>query len=207
MGIEHHLLALTRIGTHEQHAAVTEPDMSHLHRDGDAIDEHDLMAPVELVSLARGKRQRHIGLSRHCSAFLAPALGIAPNRIVAAVIAGTTQLFVNPRQCQPFTAGLRLVRQENRIQLLAPWTDLRQWLVLALIVELCRPRPDDFANHFPRQAQLTADRLDGFALTKKRSTYLCNRLHNQHSKPASIIPGGTLDPQTAGVPLGCRSPR
>ena len=139
MGIEHHLLALTRIGTHEQHAAVTEPDMSHLHRDGDAIDEHDLMAPVELVSLARGKRQRHIGLSRHCSAFLAPALGIAPNRIVAAVIAGTTQLFVNPRQCQPFTAELRLVRQEKRIQLLAPWTDLRQWLVLALIVELCRP--------------------------------------------------------------------
>ncbi len=31
MGIKHHLLRLARIGTHKQHAAVAEPDMSHLH--------------------------------------------------------------------------------------------------------------------------------------------------------------------------------
>src|SRR5437764_14780544 len=92
MGIEHHLLALTRISAHKQHAAVAKPDMRHLHRNGDAIDEHDLMAPVELVSLAGAERQRHIGLSRHFSAFLAPALGIAPNSFVAAVLNGYSQL-------------------------------------------------------------------------------------------------------------------
>ena len=32
MGVEHHLLALARIGPHEQHPAVAQPDMRHLHR-------------------------------------------------------------------------------------------------------------------------------------------------------------------------------
>jgi hypothetical protein len=52
MGVEHHLLALTRIGPNEQHAAVAEPQVRDLHLDGDAIDQDDLVAPVELIGLA-----------------------------------------------------------------------------------------------------------------------------------------------------------
>ena len=31
MGVEHHLLALARVGPHERHAAVAEPDVGDLH--------------------------------------------------------------------------------------------------------------------------------------------------------------------------------
>lgn len=58
MGIEHHLLTFTWIGPDKQHAAVTEPDMGDLHGHRHAIDDDDLMAPVELVGLARIKDQR-----------------------------------------------------------------------------------------------------------------------------------------------------
>ena len=57
--VEHHLLGLARIGPHEQHPAVAQPDMRHLDRDRRAVDQHDLVRPVELVGLARRKAQRH----------------------------------------------------------------------------------------------------------------------------------------------------
>jgi hypothetical protein len=31
VGVEHHLLRLARIGAHEQHAAMAEPNVRHLH--------------------------------------------------------------------------------------------------------------------------------------------------------------------------------
>ena len=57
--VEHHLLRLTRISTNERHPAVAEPDVGDLDRHGDAVDQHDLMAPVELVGLAGIEAQRH----------------------------------------------------------------------------------------------------------------------------------------------------
>ena len=59
MRVEDHLLGLARIGAHEQHAAVAEPDMRHLHRRRHTVDHDDLVAPVELVGLARREDQRH----------------------------------------------------------------------------------------------------------------------------------------------------
>jgi hypothetical protein len=59
VGVEHHLLALARIGPHEQHPRVTEPNVRDLHGRGDAVDQDDLVAPVELVGLARIEAQRH----------------------------------------------------------------------------------------------------------------------------------------------------
>ena len=47
--VEHHLLALARIGAHEHHAAVAEPDVGDLHRRRHAVHDHDLVGPVELV--------------------------------------------------------------------------------------------------------------------------------------------------------------
>jgi hypothetical protein len=48
--VEHHLLRLSRICTHEQHPAVAESDMCHLYRHGCAAQHDDLVAPVELIS-------------------------------------------------------------------------------------------------------------------------------------------------------------
>jgi len=59
MGVEHHLLGLARIGAHEQHAAVAQPDMRHLDGDRHPVDQHDLVRPVELVGLSRREAQRH----------------------------------------------------------------------------------------------------------------------------------------------------
>jgi hypothetical protein len=58
--IEHHLLRLARVGAHEKHPAVAQPQVRHLHRHRRAADQHDLVAPVKLVGLARGEAQRHI---------------------------------------------------------------------------------------------------------------------------------------------------
>ena len=46
---------LARIGPHEHHPAVAEADVRDLHRRRGAVDHHDLVAPVELVCLARGE--------------------------------------------------------------------------------------------------------------------------------------------------------
>ena len=87
VGVEHHLLRLARIGAHEQHAAVTEPDMGDLHGHRHAVQQDDLVAPVELVGFTRRKAQRHVGRGRRCAALLAPPSGVATHGIVAAVIA------------------------------------------------------------------------------------------------------------------------
>src|SRR5487761_1117990 len=100
MSVKDHLLRLARIGPREQHAAVAEPDMRDLHRDRHAVDQHDLVAPVELVGLAWRKAQRHIGLRRRGSALLTPAPGVTPDRIVAAVISRAPQRLEHPDQCQ-----------------------------------------------------------------------------------------------------------
>lgn len=61
---EHHLLALAHIRPGEHHAAVAESDMRDLDRRRHAADQHDLMAPVELVGLAGRIVERHVGFGR-----------------------------------------------------------------------------------------------------------------------------------------------
>ena len=146
MRIEHHLLALAHIGPGEHHAAVAEPDMGDLHRDRHAIDQHDLMAPVELVGLARRIIERHIGIRCDRSAGLRPGLGIAADSIVAARIAKGANLFVNPDQCQPFPRCLALIGPKEPVNMLNPRADPWQRLVFALIGEVGLARPQDLAH-------------------------------------------------------------
>ncbi len=61
VSVEHHLLRLARIGPHEQHPAMTKPDMSDLHNHSDPAQQDHFVAPIELVGFARSKAQRHIG--------------------------------------------------------------------------------------------------------------------------------------------------
>src|SRR6266481_7989667 len=85
--VEHHLLALARISPHEQHPAVAQPDMRDLHSHRRAVDQHDLVRPVELVGLARRKTQRYISFRRRRAALDTPPLRVTSNRVVAALIA------------------------------------------------------------------------------------------------------------------------
>ena len=103
VGVEHHLLRLARIGAHEQHPAVTEPDMGDLHDHRHAAQQDDFVTPVELEGLSRREAQRDVSRSRRLSALLGPSPGIAANRIVAAVIAAPAQFFEQPDQSQTFT--------------------------------------------------------------------------------------------------------
>jgi hypothetical protein len=52
-----------------------------------AVHHDDLVAPVELVGLARRKRQRNVGGSRLAGVLAAPDLGVAPDGVLAAFIA------------------------------------------------------------------------------------------------------------------------
>ena len=63
VSVEHHLLRLARIGAHEHHPAVAEADVRDLHRRRHAVQHDDLVAPVELVGLARREGQRDEGVS------------------------------------------------------------------------------------------------------------------------------------------------
>ncbi|SDA58039.1 hypothetical protein SAMN02927914_01374 [Mesorhizobium qingshengii] len=56
-GVGYHLPRFARIGPHEEHMAVGKPRVRKLHRYRHAIEQNDLVAPVELVGLACRKGQ------------------------------------------------------------------------------------------------------------------------------------------------------
>src|SRR5271156_759449 len=81
MRIEHHLLALTRIGTHVKHPAVAKPHMRDLHRRRPPAEDHDLVAPIELIGLTWSEAQRHIGRRRRNRALPKPTRRIPTDSI------------------------------------------------------------------------------------------------------------------------------
>jgi hypothetical protein len=56
--VEHHLLALARIGADQKHPAGAKPEVRDLDRGGHAAQHHHLVRPVELIGLARREPQR-----------------------------------------------------------------------------------------------------------------------------------------------------
>ena len=76
-----------------------------------AVDQHDLVAPVELVRLAQRKAQRYVGFRRRRPACNAPCLGVAANHVVAAAVTEGAQLLEYPDQRQPLARRLALVCQ------------------------------------------------------------------------------------------------
>src|SRR5437667_10344503 len=124
------------VGPHERHPAVAQPDMRHLYRYRRAVDQHDLVAPVELIRLAWRKAQRNKGIHRRCRAVTLPAPRIAPYRVVTARVAEPAQLLENSDQRQSLAARLRLVRDKQAIKAVLPRTDPRPWLLLALVAKL-----------------------------------------------------------------------
>ena len=109
--------------------------MGGLHDHRHAIEQDDLMAPVELVGFSRRKAQRDVGRSRRLSALLAPPPGVTPHGIVAAVIAAPAQLFEDPDQRQLLTSGLGRIRRQQSVEFCCPSSQLRPRLDNTLVLE------------------------------------------------------------------------
>src|SRR6188472_3978001 len=101
--VEHHLLRLARIGSHEQHATVAEPDVGGLHGHRHAAQQDDLVAPVELVGFSWSEAQRNKGCSCCLPALLGPSPRVATHRIIAALISASAQFLEQPDQRQALT--------------------------------------------------------------------------------------------------------
>ena len=177
--VEHHLLRLTRIGSHERHPAVAQPHVRDLHRDRRTLEHYDLVAPVELVGFARCKPQWHERAGDRGTIPL-PTTRITADRIVAASIAAFAQGLENPDQRQPLPQRPRFIGVQQLVQFLLAGADPRQGLFLAAIAKLRRPRTHNLADHLPRYPQLTADLPDRLPLTQIRAPDLRYRLHCQH---------------------------
>lgn len=124
VGVKHHLLRLAWVSPNERHPAVAEADMGDLDRHGHAVEDHDLMAPGELVGLAGIKAQRNIGAGRRFLRRLRPTGRIPPDSIIAAAIAAVAQLFVNPDDGQPLPLRPPGILGQHLVQLGTPRIDL-----------------------------------------------------------------------------------
>lgn len=149
VGVEHHLLRLSRIRPGKQHTAVAEPNVSDLHDHCGAAQQHHLVAPVELVGFAWGKTQRDIGGRGRLPAFLAPAPGVTPHRIVTALVAPPAQLLEDPDQRQLFPSGFSHVRRKQPVKFYCPSSELWLRLHLPLILEGRLSRPQNLPDRVP----------------------------------------------------------
>ena len=178
--VEHHLLRLARIGPHEQHPAVTEPDMGDLHDHRHAAQQDDLVAPVELEGFSRRKAQRDIGRGRRLSALLGPSPGVTTHGIVAAVITPPAQFLEDPDQRQLLAGSLRRIARQQLVEFCCPSAQLRSRLDLTLILERRLTRSQDPADRVPGHLQVPGDLLDRLALDEVLAPNPRNRFHDQH---------------------------
>jgi hypothetical protein len=163
-----------------------------LHRHARAVEDHDLMAPVELVGLAWVEAQRHIGRRRRLPGRLRPTGRVAPHGIVAAAIAAVAQLLVDPDERQAFPLRPPGILGQHRVQVGPPGIYLRPGLGGPVIGELGCTRADDLAHRVPRHPQLSTDLLDRLAVDEMRTPDLRDRLHNQHPRTAPLCYWGSF---------------
>lgn len=182
--IEYHLLRLAGIGPDEGHSAKAQPDMSDFDRRRHAVEDHDLMAPVELVCFAGIEAQRNIGVGRRFPRRLRPSGRIPPDSIIAAAIAAIAELLVNPDDGQTVPLWPPGILGQHLIQIGTPGIDLRAGLRCAVIGELRLARADDLAHRIPGQTQLPANPLDRLAVDEMQTPDLRYRLQNQHPPTA-----------------------
>ena len=207
VGVEHHLLRLARIGPHEQHAAVTEPDMGDLHDHRHAAQQDDLVAPVELEGFSRRKAQRDVGRGRRLPALLGPSPGVATHGIVAAVIATPAQFLEDPDQRQLLAGSLRRIARQQLVEFCCPSAQLRSRLDLTFVLERRLSRPQHLADRVPGHLQVPGDLLDRLALEEMLAPNPPNRLHCQHSPTTRFeSKRAAHQAQWEGVNFGRRSP-
>ena len=140
VGVEHHLLRLTRVGAQQEQAGVAEPDVGDLDLGGHAVDERDLVAPVELVGLARREAEGHEDTLRGRGPILEPALSVAAHAVVAADVALLTQTLEQGHIAQAPSLRLGKFLGEQGFELRDVAIELGARLALTLVVERLRAR-------------------------------------------------------------------
>ena len=90
--------------------------MRHLHRHRRAVDQHDLVAPVELVHLPRRNAQRHKSGRRCRRSFALPGGRVSPNRVVSAGVSKRPKLLEHPDQRQKLPARARRVHGKQALE-------------------------------------------------------------------------------------------
>jgi hypothetical protein len=129
---------------------VAEAHVRDLDRHGDAVDQHDLVAPVELVGLAWIKAQRHEGRHGPGASLAPPGRGVAPDGVIAALKAQTAQLLEDPKQRNPLAPAARSIRGEETFELLAPGPELGMRLNAAFVLERGLLGPQNLPHNLPR---------------------------------------------------------
>jgi len=105
VGVENHLLRLTRVGHHQKMPAVAQPQLRHLDRDRHPRHLHQLVTPVELEGFPRLEHQRNINLGRQLALPPAPIPYMPPNAVIAARIAFALQLLKKHNRCPALPFG------------------------------------------------------------------------------------------------------
>ena len=190
MGIEDHLLRLSRIGSHKQHPAVAQSNMGHLHGRRHTVYQHDLMAPVELIGFARIKTERNICGCRRFLFFLGPCSCVTSNGIVATTISKSAEFLKDPDTCEPVPLRFARIRSQHLVKVGLPGPDLWLWLDAALVCQFRDAGPDHLPHRVPRHPQLTADLLDRLLVLKVCPPDLRYRLHDQHPNLCSLLNSG-----------------
>jgi len=147
-------------------------------------EHHNLVRPVELISLARREPQR----DKNRPELRLPAAPLADVTLHAVIGAGVTlgaqQLEQAPRR-QPLTRRPPAVRLQHRVEPFDKRPEPRLRLDLALIAKLGRRAPDRLANRLPRDPQLAHDLADRLLVHQKRPPDPANRFHRHHPRPRS----------------------
>jgi hypothetical protein len=182
--VEHHLLALARIGPHQEHPAVAEPDVRHLDRGGHPAEHHNLMRPVELIGLARREPQRdkHRAVLRLSAP---PLADMALHAVVGTGVTFGTQQLEQPPCGQVLARRTLAVRLQHRVEPRDKRPKPRLRLNLALVAKLGRRSADRLAHRLPRDPQLAHNLADRLLINPKRPPDPANRFHRHHPRPRS----------------------
>jgi hypothetical protein len=113
-------------------------------------------------------------------ALLRPSPGVAPHRIVAAVIAASAQLLEEPDQRQLLAGGLDRIAGQQVVELRRPSPELRPRLDLALVLERRLARSQHPPDRVAGDPEVPGDLPDRLALDEVLAPYPRNRLHDQH---------------------------
>ena len=188
--------------------AVAEPHVRGLHPGRRTRQARELVAPVELVGLARVEAQRHIGLRRRQQPAPAPpGSRVAAHRVVAALVTLGRKVLVDPQQRQTQPARRPLIGLQTALKLLHPRPKLRHRLDRALVRVRGRIAPHNLAYRILRNPQIPGQLLDRNALHQMIPTDPRYRLHNKHlPHPVRPTTGHVHGHIQRGVNFGRRSP-
>ena len=186
--LEHHLLALAGKDLDQIHPAVAQPHVRRLHPGRRPRQTRVLVAPVELVGLARIEDQRHKGLRRRQQTATAPPRpGVAAHRVIATLVAQLAKVLMDLQQGQAVPALLLLVGFQLALELLDPRSQLRHRLDLARVGVRGRIASYHLAYRVLGNPQIPGELLDRNALHQMIPTDPRNRLHNQHLPLTSSV--------------------